>query len=600
MVGDCSVPNYSVDTYEADRHRFFGRLIAEPLFLLRHVPFLSRAILSRIQTRLRAATSDRQRGAKQWPAWLLRARNSPCTPVPPLRLFNLLPRYPSACPSVTIENDDRRSSRTDSQSDPEDSLADNRWGQLLHVPVGNERECSLAIECVEKWIACHTDTADAAWESYSACERLANSLVFYASIARTAVPSPLSDAYVDYLCRSVDWVYGHLEYYGDQRTNNHILNNARALVMGGAMLADQFALGAGMKIFQEFLPRMVTERGFLRERSSHYQLIVLNWVLDAWTFLRTSSKPEPQDIALLEHYALSMVTAAASLLNRDGQLCATIGDVSPDWTPRQALARLSVLYPDVWPPGRQAFPPCEVLDGWFRLSTVNGVVLGNFGEGVFPPPYPTHGHNDMTGFVWAEGGVTILTDPGRFRYTPDPLSLMQKSAASHNVPLVNGFAPFCETLLPNGQWWPQPYARATAAMTIEKNELLLSHDGFSRATPVKRHVRRLRLRDHVLEVIDSFEGEGDVTAELCWNFGGEYSVFDTENLVAKSKTNEVKVALSHSDTGQPVVHGRCKTVPLQESLSYGEVAPSLGLRLSLPLVLPTRIMTRFTISRCAA
>ena len=137
-------------------------------------------------------------------------------------------------------------------------------------------------------------------------------------------------------------------------------------------------------------------------------------------------------------------------------------------------------------------------------------------------------------------------------------------------------------------------------MTIEKNELLLSHDGFSRATPVTRHVRRLRLRDHVLEVTDSFEGEGEVTVELCWNFGGEYSVLDTESLVAKSKANEVKLALLHPDTGQPVVHGRCMAVALRESLSYGEVAPSLAMRLSLALALPTRIMTRFTISRCAA
>ena len=33
------------------------------------------------------------------------------------------------------------------------------------------------------------------------------------------------------------------------------------------------------------LPQLVSEEGFLRERSSHYRLIVANWMLDAWHFV---------------------------------------------------------------------------------------------------------------------------------------------------------------------------------------------------------------------------------------------------------------------------------------------------------------------------
>lgn len=600
MLGPCNVLAGSVDTYHADRRRFSARLAAEPFFLLRHMPFLSAAVFGKVGTRLKLAIRDPQLGTKLWPGWLLPERRVLCNPAAPLQLLRQLPRSTRTSLSVETENDGKNNFKIGSQSDPENYLADNRWGQLLHVPRGDDRERDLAIARVEKWIASHQDMGDAAWECYSACERVANSLVFFAGIACDSAPCPISDAYAGYLRRSMEWIYGHIEYYGAGRTNNHILNNGRALAMGGAVLGDRTVVSAGMKILKEFLPRIVTGGGYLRERSSHYQLIVLNWVTDAWWFLRSSDRPDAQDVAFLEDYVHKMSLAAASLLNQQGQLCALIGDVSPDWTPRQTLARLSTLYPDIWPPTRQSLPPCEARDGWFRLATADAIVLGNFVEGDFPLSYPTHGHNDLTGFVWAKGGETILTDPGRFRYTSDPLSLQQKSAAGHSVPMVNGFAPFCETLLPNAQWWPRPYACATADITIGPKGITLSHDGFSRATPVKRHTRKISLDADCLQVVDIFDGDGDVRITLCWHFGGEYSAFDKDELVVKSRTSEVKLELLHPESRKPIPLDLCATTALQESLCYGESTPTLGLRLELAATLPTQVMTRFSVLRCVA
>ncbi len=55
---------------------------------------------------------------------------------------------------------------------------------------------------------------------------------------------------------------------------------------------------------------LVLSGGFLRERSSHYQLIVLNWVLDAWRFLAAAEGPESEDVRFLADYAERMRTAA--------------------------------------------------------------------------------------------------------------------------------------------------------------------------------------------------------------------------------------------------------------------------------------------------
>ncbi len=77
--------------------------------------------------------------------------------------------------------------------------------------------------------------------------------------------------------------------------------------------------------------------------------------------------------------------------------------------------------------------------------------------------FPTHGHNDLTSFVWLHGGQEMFVDPGRNRYTSDEISLAQVGATGHNVPTVNDLAPLCEACYLGGGWRPLPYrCRASA------------------------------------------------------------------------------------------------------------------------------------------
>jgi hypothetical protein len=590
----------AMNTYSADRQLFFRHLFTKPCFLLQHAGFLAVAVLAKAGTRLKLAVRPGHDGSKLWPGWLLPARQIVCPSVPAAALVEALPYYVIAHPPLLQTGDGAATAAAAvTQPDAEDYFAEQRWGFLLQsaVEAGGNRDANL--ERIEKWIGSHTDKADTAWETYSACERVANSLVLLACLPRQNFPVSSLTSYIAFLSGSLEWIYAHLEYYGEQRTNNHILNDARALIMGGVALNNAVAVAAGVKIFRAFLPRLVTTGGFLRERSSHYQLIVMNWVLDARKFLQAHGDSTAPDVLFLEDYVLRMAAAGSLLVCGDGELCATIGDVSPDLTPQETVARLATLYPDFWPRKHQPLQPCEIKDGWFRLSMQDGVVLGNFVEEVYPLRYPTHGHNDLTGFVWVDGGTTILTDPGRFRYTPDPVSLLQKSALGHNVPILNGFAPFCETLLPNGQWWPRPYASASAAITVEHDAIALSHNGFSRATPARRHVRRISLHSATLEVVDVFEGEGMVEADFCWHFSGAFDVFDEAALAVRGAGIAVAISLSDPDRRQAISPLACEAIVLTESLRYGEATSSLGLRFKLSLTLPARIMTRFSVSRCA-
>ena len=163
-----------------------------------------------------------------------------------------------------------------------------------------------------------------------------------------------------------------------------------------------------------------------------------------------------------------------------------------------------------------------MVDDWFRLADGAATVIGNFPQGRMPKKFPTHGHNDFTSFAWLHDDTDILVDPGRYRYTADDVSLQQSAAGAHNLPTVDGLAPFCESLKSGAQWRPVPYAEATLEMFPTEAGVVLAHTGFARATPVTRHTRTIELEANGLRVHDAFDGQGAADVEFHWQFGPQF------------------------------------------------------------------------------
>lgn len=582
-----------------DREVFLARARKEPLFLAAHVPALISVVVRKVANRLRMMRRDPHLGAKKMPSWmssrLTDGRNKhDCH----LDTLFLLPCYPSSrCLRGEISANSAMANSSAGESDPEVLFEANRWRYLCDQSLSARFDAEHTFQCVHQWMARHQDCDDIAWEPYSASERVANLLVWLSCVRDEfgGVMADLEDLRL-FVEKSLDWIGSHLEYYGERSTNNHILNNARALVMGGVAVGDDWSFHAGMKTFYEFLPRLVGTEGFLRERSSHYQLIVTNWILDAWRFAEARHGDDDPDAKFLKNYAKRMTAAAAMLCNGDGELMGCIGDISPDASPRFSSQRLAVLYPEFWPiEERTASVRAVVSDDWFRLDDDRQCVLGNFPSGSFPPNFPTHGHGDHTGFVWYVGDVAVLADSGRYRYTADNVSVMQKSALGHSIPLVNGFSPLCESLLRNGMWWPRPYAAAHLQLARDDGTVQMSHDGFSRATPVRLHTRRIGITELGIDVEDRFDGDESVAIQLRWNFGPGFEAFDSGTRCVSGADGAVRVFVSGFD-GEPTFRiFRAEDSGGWFSDMYGVKAPSLVLDVEGRVSLAASIKTCFEI-----
>ena len=107
-------------------------------------------------------------------------------------------------------------------------------------------------------------------------ERLSHTVLFYSS---TNLKLPLSNYNIfDQMAYNL---VNSLEYH--HMTFNHILNNARAIILWGELSHNLKLIELGHNIIINELPKLITEDGFLREGSSHYQFIVTRWIFDIKT-----------------------------------------------------------------------------------------------------------------------------------------------------------------------------------------------------------------------------------------------------------------------------------------------------------------------------
>lgn len=479
------------------------------------------------------------------------------------------------------------------QNDPESILARHRWGDCLFATLAGGDAEAVALREVSEWLAVPPERQHAAWEAYSCSERVVNLAVFLAV-------RPQHQAVIDsetlrgFFAESLAWIDSRLEYYGLERTNNHLLNNARAMVVAASLLGNQAALARGLLIFCRMSRELFSSAGFLRERSSHYQLVVANWLFDVLHFARhaVQTGSSAQD-ALRELEALGGRVAAASrcLIQWLGDSGTHVGDISPDAHPAWTLRRLQMLYSEhLVGDGYEAL----VVGDWLLAGGARDRLVASAFPAIFPFPYAHHGHQDLGSFVWIHEGRTVLADAGRSTYACCEMARFQSGPEGHNILIVDGLGPLSESLLNAGQWLPRPYATATVQMKAEADGFSVSHDGFARIPGVGAYRRSVRLVAEGLMVEDHLDGDAEVVLEMYWHF--------PPGFVPAGETAAVGYGLrvdidSSIDTRSPLLL-EWKEYPF--AAAYGETADATMQTMRVTVCLPSTISTVFRVTPCAA
>lgn len=552
---------------------FAAQLRMRPWRALGHGMALFALVGRRIAQRLRMRVQrDAHRGLKQRPTWLPLAA-AVRTPTGSLRLPRL--EVTSALPTVAAPV-----LRAD---DPEAHFARHRWTKCA-AALGDETRARAAFFEVKDWLAQPPVRADAAWESYSCCERVVNLALLLA--AHPALRREADEVQLwSFFDESATWIDAHLEYYGPVRTNNHFLNNGRALIVAGCVLGNGAWLMTGLNIVEHFAPKLFSVDGCLREGSSHYQLIVAGWLFDALLF--ASLALPAARLARLETLACEVGRACARFAATLASMDQHIGDVSPDLHPRLTLARLRLLYGERLTEAAAG----PALGEWLFAERGRSALFARAARN-WPQMHTAHAHADLGSFIWLFAGRAILADAGRQDYLPRPETQAQLGPAAHNTLLVNGVGALAASVLRVGLWYPQPYADARVEVDAAVDGFVLCHNGFARIPGVGCHNREVRLVEGGLEVIDSVEGRGSVELALCWHFAPGW--LDEGDDVLVSPTGRLRVNV---DGARGARHAWSDYA---HSEAYGEATLARSLTISWRSELPCRIHTQMHLEPCVA
>ncbi len=317
---------------------------------------------------------------------------------------------------------------------------------------------------VERWLDSSPPKPGVPWHPYVTSTRIANWVA-----AVSLEPALASPRVGESLRRQLVYLGRNIE---DDILGNHVVRNAKALVLGGTAVSDAAAVQRGLRLLRRELPEQILADGGHYERSPAYHRLVLRDLLELRAF------------APLEAEIVRMESFAASSSRPDGAP-ALFNDGGLDIAPTIALS-----------------PPPEGLavhreTGYVFLR--RGRCWLAFDCGAPAPEFlPAHAHADALSFqLWVDGRPVVV-DPGTSTYEPGAIRARERGSEAHATVAVDGDQFRVWGAFRSG---PLPSVRLIRADEHELTGEAVLPGGV-------RIVRSLRLSDHELVVEDQVLGAG--------------------------------------------------------------------------------------------
>ena len=261
----------------------------------------------------------------------------------------------------------------------------------------------------------------------------------------------------------------------DDVLGNHVIRNARALVLGGTAFGAREMVERGVELLERELPVQILPDGGHYERSPVYHLVVLRDLLEL-----DAAADVPGLAAAIER----MRGFAAGLARPDGAP-ALFNDGGLDLAPALELPAAD--------DGLSLF-----ADTGYAVLRTPRVWLA-FDCGPPSPPYlPAHAHADALSFqLWVDGRAVVV-DPGTFTYEPGAERDWFRGTRAHSTVAVDGdqfelWGAFRSGRLPRVELLEASERELAAAVTGRTGV---------------RHERRVRLDGNELTIHDRLEGGG--------------------------------------------------------------------------------------------
>lgn len=431
----------------------------------------------------------------------------------------------------------------------------NRWYWLIYDQEQLQQlSAEHIIQLAEFWILSNPyDPASPAWEPYSVSERISS---FCAAVMIKADHETIREwigtnkTVRDFLLTSMRHLKSNLEYYPGGITFNHVVNDVKGILTAAALLDKKGDFEAAFTLLLQELDIIIDGDGFLREGSSHYQLIITRWICEINFLLEKVGQVDA--VKRLSPYCEKLVSKAYFFLDAslDFSRCKMplFGDISPDLDPEWLIHYFGGNYgTGSWNYGRiimdKTIPPgfsngCYSFNEFTKMQHGDWILYIRHGKS-YTEYFPNHSHDDFGTYVLYYKGINIVTDPGRKDYALEFSQNGYCGGSAHGTLTVNQLLP----VLSNNYYY-LTHAYKTAIVTLEANAseltLTVSNSKAFGAYRLKNYQRRFSLDARALLVTDHIEGNG--TYEMSTAI-----VLDKSIEVKENNTDSSQLRLQHAD-----------------------------------------------------
>lgn len=232
------------------------------------------------------------------------------------------------------------------------------------------------------------------------------------------------------LYQQAAYLYRNLETYV---YGNHLLENARALVLAGCYLNRQGEaerwLEKGLAVYRQETKEQILPDAGHYERSPMYHALMLEGYLDVLNVLPAAHP----DRLWLKATARRMADVLVSLVHPDGNY-ALFNDATQEIAPPPAVLTVYVQEMlDYTPEPQVALPEM----GYF-IHRDDDLYLVIDGGAVGPDYLMAHAHADIFGFELSVADVPFIVDSGVYEYPAGSMRSYVRSTAAHNTVSVDG------------------------------------------------------------------------------------------------------------------------------------------------------------------
>ena len=358
-------------------------------------------------------------------------------------------------------------------------------------------------QTVASWMEGNPPGRGVGWEPYPLSRRISN---WVAWLLDDSLEPEFRRRVETNLAMQAQWLSQSFESH---LLGNHLLVNAKALVMAGAYfdgpVADSW-LRRGLFILRREMAEQVLEDGGHFELSPMYHALVLEDLLDLVNLSRVYPRRLGEEEADWRDVASKMLGWLEQLTHPDGQIGYFNDSV------QGMAAAPSVLWAyaarlDVKPTPISLGP-----SGYVRLAAGDTTAL--FDAGPVGPDYqPGHGHCDMLSLEISYRGKRLISNSGVSTYETCPRRLAERGTAAHNTVRLDEAE--------QSEVWSSfrvaRRARAIGRRTDGQHWAEAGHDGYRRLGRDVVHWRRVEVNDGCVTVNDRFEGDGFHRAEVFWH-----------------------------------------------------------------------------------